>query len=264
MSQGPQGGFAAATPPQATTLHTDDNGLRTGDAVVTVAGQAVPVYFAAPHGVASPPIVLVVQEIFGVHEHIRDVTRRLAKLGYLAVAPELYVRQGDPRSIPTIDELREKIISKVPDQQVFDDLDACIDWAVAQGGDGARVGLTGFCWGGRIAWLYAARQPRLKAAVAWYGKLVGPTNALSPRHPVDVAIGLLAPVLGLYGEQDGGIPLDTVHQMQELLVTGGTPSHIVVYPGAGHAFFADYRPSYHAPSAQAAWSELEAWLARWL
>jgi carboxymethylenebutenolidase len=264
MNQGPQGGFAAATPPQPTTIHTDDVGLRTGDATVTVGAQALPVYFAAPQGDGPFPVVLVVQEIFGVHEHIRDVARRLAKLGYLAVAPELYFRQGDPRTLASIDELRAKIISKVPDEQVFDDLDACIDWAVAQGGDAGRIGLTGFCWGGRIAWLYAARQPRLKAVVAWYGKLIGPSNALNPRHPTDVAIGLLAPVLGLYGEQDGGIPLDTVHQMQELLVTGGTPSHIVVYPGAGHAFYADYRPSYHAPSAEAAWGELKAWFARWL
>lgn len=257
-------GFAAATPPQATTIHTDDTGLACRDVTIDSKGDRLPAYVAAPQGAGPHPVVIVVQEIFGVHEHIRDVARRLAHVGCMAVAPELYFRQGDPSAVASIEELREKIISRVPDEQVFDDLDATLDWAVANGGDESRLALTGFCWGGRIAWLYAARQPRLKAAVAWYGKLVGPINAMLTRQPLDVAIGIQIPVLGLYGAEDAAIPLDTVTEMQQNLVTGGSPSEIIVYPGAGHAFYADYRPTYHATSAQDGWRRLREWFARWV
>jgi carboxymethylenebutenolidase len=223
---------------------------------------SLPGYRSAPTRRGPHPIVLVVQEIFGVHEHIRDVTRRLAKLGYLAVAPELYFRQGDPSQYQQIDELREKIVSKVPDEQVLDDLDATLAWARHNGGDATRLGITGFCWGGRIVWLYAAHQPRLKAGVAWYGRLTGPTNALQPRHPVDVAGRLQAPVLGLYGGQDASIPLEHVEQMRASLREANSASQVLVYPDAGHAFYADYRPSYRREAADDGWLRLQAWFAQ--
>jgi carboxymethylenebutenolidase len=207
--------------------------------------------------------VLVVQEIFGVHEHIRDVVRRLAKLGYLAVAPELYHRQGDPAQYTDIDELREKIVSRVPDEQVMADLDVAYAWARANGGDGSRLGITGFCWGGRITWLYAAHQPRLKAAAAWYGRITGPTSPLQPRHPLDVADELKAPVLGLYGGQDSGIPLEHVEQLRARLRQVRSASQVWVYPEAPHAFFADYRASYRPDAAEDGWQRLKDWFAQY-
>jgi len=207
-------------------------------------------------------VVLVVQEIFGVHEHIRDVARRLAHLGCFAIAPELYFRQGDPTRAQSIEQLRDDIVSKVPDEQVLADLDATLAWSIGHGGDATRVGVTGFCWGGRITWLYAAHQPAVKAAVAWYGRLAGPSNALQPRHPLDVALSLKAPVLGLYGGQDSGIPVGQVEQMRHALHEEGSTSQIVLYPGAPHAFHADYRPSYRAEAARDGWQRLQQWFAR--
>ncbi|HEX5125433.1 MAG TPA: dienelactone hydrolase family protein, partial [Rhodocyclaceae bacterium] len=260
----PAHAFAAAVQPVAqTTIQTDTQGLAADDVVIHTGSGDLPAYRAvpavAPANGDKHPVILVVQEIFGVHEHIRDVARRLAKLGYLAIAPELYFRQGDPSKIDSIDELREKVISKVPDTQVLDDLDACVAWAAANNGDVDRLGMTGFCWGGRITWLYAARQPRLKAAVAWYGKLVGPTHALSPKNPIDVAAQLKAPVLGLYGGKDQAIPLESVETMQMALNASANPSTIHVYPDAGHAFLADYRPNYHQSSAEDGWRRMQAW-----
>jgi len=209
------------------------------------------------------PVILVVQEIFGVHEHIKDVCRRLAKQGYLAIAPELYARQGDPRQYANIQELLDQVVNKVPDTQVLADLDACAEWARAQEGDGARLGITGFCWGGRITWLYAAHNPQVKAGVAWYGRVVGAPSELNPKHPIDVAGALKGPVLGLYGGQDQGIPQASLEQMRKALAASGNAaslaSTIHVYPDAPHAFNADYRPSYRAPEAADAWVRLLAW-----
>ncbi|GAA5785312.1 carboxymethylenebutenolidase [Chitiniphilus shinanonensis] len=259
MTQAPTpAGFAHATPPvTATLIVTDDAGLETGD----IRLGEIDAYFARPQGAGPFPVVLVVHEIFGVHEHIRDVVRRFAKAGYLAVAPELFQRQGDVRQLGEFDQIRP-VVARVADEQIFADLDAALDWAVAHGGDAARVALNGFCWGGRIAWLYAARQPRLRAAVAWYGRLVGEATANQPRFPADVAAELQVPVLGLYGGRDSGIPLDTVAAFQAALRAAGDPSEIHVYPEAGHAFYADYRPNYHAASAQDGWQRTLAWFRR--
>jgi carboxymethylenebutenolidase len=247
MNERAQGnGFAAAAQPVAaqTMIVTDTEGLTAGTIELDVGGQAVPVYRAQPAGKSGLPIVLVISEIFGVHEHIADVARRFAKQGYLALAPDLFLRQGDPSTIAEIPRLMKEIVSQVPDAQVMGDLDACVAWAVQNGGDAARLGVTGFCWGGRITWLYAAHNPQVKAGVAWYGRLLGGTNPKQPQHPVDVAPSLTVPVLGLYGARDTGIPLDTVEAMKAALARGTSGSAFVVYPDAGHNFYADYRPGY--------------------
>ncbi|AKJ29403.1 dienelactone hydrolase family protein [Caldimonas brevitalea] len=255
--------FATAVQPVAadTVILTPADGLVAGLVQIATPTGDLPAYRAAPDRPGPHPVVLVIQEIFGVHEHIRDVARRLAHLGYLAVAPELYFRQGDAARAPSIERLREDIVAKVPDVQVLADLDATLAWATAQGGDADRVAVTGFCWGGRITWLYAAHQPAVKTGVAWYGRLTGPTSELAPRHPLDVAATLKAPVLGLYGGQDTGIPLAHVEQLQAALAQAGSPSKIHVYPDAPHAFFADYRPSYRAEAAADGWQRLQRWLA---
>ena len=255
-------GFALAVQPvhAQTVITTDSGGLEVGDAAIAVAGGDLPVYFARPAGGARLPTVLVVQEIFGVHEHIRDLCRRLAKVGYLAIAPELYFRVGDPSKTDSIPAILDNIVARVPDAQVMADLDACAAWAPAKGGDPDRLAITGFCWGGRITWLYAAHNPRLKAAVAWYGKLDGAPTNMTPRHPVDIAGRLLAPVLGLYGGQDQGIPLKDVEAMRAALAKAGSRSEIVVYPDAPHAFNADYRPSYRAAEAADGWQRLLTWI----
>lgn len=256
-------GFAAAVlPVTAQTIKTDAQGLEVGEVSVPVGDFKMPAYRAQPVGVKNPPVILVISEIFGVHEHIADVARRFAKQGYLAIAPELFVRQGDAGSYGEIAKLQAEVIMKVPDEQVMRDLDACVAWAKAQGGDTARLGITGFCWGGRITWLYAAHNPGLKAGVAWYGRLVGNSVPLQPRHPVDLAGQLHAPVLGLYGGQDQGIPLDTVDKMKAALAQGSAAarrSEFHVYPEAPHAFHADYRPSYRKEAADDGWKRCLAW-----
>jgi carboxymethylenebutenolidase len=249
----------AAQPVSGSAIRTPDTGLICGDASVPTPTGPLPAYRAMPEHRVPHPIVLVVQEIFGLHEHIRDVTRRLARLGYLAIAPDLYSRQGDPRQYADIDELREKIVSKVPDEQVVGDLDAALEWARQNGGDGSRLGITGFCWGGRIVWLYAAHQPKLKAGVAWYGRLTGPKTALQPRHPVDVAAQLKAPVLGLYGGEDPSIPPEHVERLRDALRAANSASQVLVYPDAPHAFYADYRPSYRREAAEDGWQRMQAW-----
>ncbi|MGE5503288.1 MAG: dienelactone hydrolase family protein [Actinomycetota bacterium] len=255
-------GYALATRPAAAgAIATDAKGLHAGTVMIPTTTGEMPGYAAMPAGKGPHPAVLVVQEIFGVHEYIRDICRRLAKLGYLAVAPELYFRQGDPSTIPDIPTLLSTLVSKVPDAQVLADLDASARWAEANGADPARMGITGYCWGGRIAWLYAAHNPRLKAAVAWYGRLVGEATPNTPRHPIDVAAGLSVPVLGLYGGADTGIPLDTVERMKQGLKAGTSGSDIVVYPDAPHAFHADYRPSYREAPAKDGWVRLQSWFA---
>lgn len=256
-------GFAAAVlPVTAQTLKTDAQGLEVGEVSVPVGDFKMPAYRAQPAGAKNPPVILVISEIFGVHEHIADVARRFAKQGYLAIAPELFVRQGDAGSYGEIAKLQAEVIMKVPDEQVMRDLDACVAWAKSQGGDTARLGITGFCWGGRITWLYAAHNPGLKAGVAWYGRLVGNSVPLQPRHPVDLAGQLHAPVLGLYGGQDQGIPLDTVDKMKAALAQGSAAarrSEFHVYPEAPHAFHADYRPSYRKEAADDGWKRCLAW-----
>ena len=257
-------GYAAAAMPimAQTAIKTSSDGLTVGEVQLTVNGTSVPVYRAAPAGKTGLPVVLVLSEIFGVHEHIADVARRFARAGYLALAPELFVRQGDAQSYGEIAKLMAEVIAKVPDAQVMADLDACIDWAAANGGDVNKVGVTGFCWGGRKTWLYAAHQKRVKAGVAWYGRLVGQASELTPRHPVDVATQLNGPVLGLYGSADTGIPLETVEQMKTALARGNAASkasQFVVYPDAPHAFHADYRPSFRKEAAEDGWKRCLAW-----
>lgn len=260
-------GFALAVQPiTAATITTDTAGLTAGEVKIPVTDGVIPGYRAMPTTGKNFPIVLVVQEIFGVHEHIKDLCRRLAKLGYLAVAPELYARQGDVSQISNFQEIISKVVSKVPDAQVMADLDATAAWAASNGGDGARLAITGFCWGGRIVWLYAAHNSRLKAGAAWYGRLVGQPSELTPKHPVDVAKDLKAPVLGLYGGKDQGIPLDTVEKMRAALKAGSKAaqqSDIVVYPNAGHGFHADYRPSYSEADAKDAWQKMLEWFRKY-
>jgi carboxymethylenebutenolidase len=255
-------GFAAATLPVAaqSVIKTDTAGLSTGSFSLSVDGQAVPVYRAQPEGKSNLPVILVVSEIFGVHEHIADVARRFAKQGYLALAPDLFVRQGDASKVADIPTLMKDIVSRTPDAQVMGDLDACVAWAAKNGGKIDKLGITGFCWGGRITWLYSAHNPAVKAGVAWYGRLVGDKTANTPRHPVDIANGLKAPVLGLYGGKDAGIPLASVEQMKAALAEAGSKSAFVVYPDSGHAFHADYRPSYVEADAKDGWKRCLGWL----
>ena len=259
-------GFALAVQPVAaqTMITTDTKGLTAGEVQIpTKDGKQMPAYRAVPAKGKNYPVVLVVEEIFGVHEHIKDICRRFAKLGYLAIAPDLFMRQGDPSGMTNIQEIIGKVISKVPDQQVLSDLDATLDWAEKQKGDTKKTAVTGFCWGGRITWLYAAHQPKVKAGAAWYGVLARPASELQPKHPVDIAGSLRTPVLGLYGEKDNGIPLDTVEKMRAALKTGGSASEIIVYPAAPHGFHADYRESYRKADAEDAWKLLLAWFKKY-
>lgn len=264
MARGVGTGFAAAVLPALaqTAIKTSSEGLVAGEVTIPVGDFNMPAYRAAPAGRTGLPLVVVVSEIFGVHEYIADVARRFAKAGCFAVAPELFVRQGDAGSYGEIGKLIAEIISKVPDTQVMGDLDATVAWAKGQGADTARTGVTGFCWGGRITWMFAAHNPSVKAGVAWYGRLSGAPNSMSPTNPVDVAGKLHGPVLGLYGGQDAGIPLDTVEQMKKALAAGSPAakkSEIVVYPDAPHAFHADYRPSYRQAAAEDGWKRALAW-----
>ena len=228
---------------------------------IPVKDGTVPAYRAAPEKGGPFPVVLVVQEIFGVHEHIKDVCRRLAKLGYYAIATEMYARQGDVSGLTDFQEIL-KIVQKVPDAQVMSDLDATVAYAKGTGkADTAKLGITGFCWGGRIVWLYSAHNPDLKAGVAWYGRLVasGPASELQPKYPVDVVASLKAPILGLYGEKDTGIPVASVEKMRAALKDANKTGEIVLYPDTPHAFYADYRPSYRKPAADDGWKRLQAW-----
>lgn len=260
-------GFALGVQPvmAQTAVSTSADGLTVGEISVAAQGGAMVAYRAQPAGAANMPVILVVQEIFGVHEYIKDVCRRFARLGYLAIAPELFARQGDPRQYSAIPDLMTNIVSKVPDSQVMADLDACVAWAKANGGDVSRLGITGFCWGGRVTWLYSAHNPQVKAGVAWYGRLASPVTANNPKHPVDIAGELKAQVLGLYGGADQGIPLETVEKMRTALAQGSEAarrSEIRVYDGAPHAFHADYRPSYRKPEADDGWERMLAWFKR--
>jgi carboxymethylenebutenolidase len=258
-------GFALAVQPvSAQTIHTDSHGLTEGEEQIPTQDGHIPGYRAMPAKGRNFPVVLVVQEIFGVHEHIRDVCRRFAKQGYFAVAPELYARQGDVSKMTDISEIMSQVVSKVPDAQVMSDLDAAVAFADKSGhADIARLGVTGFCWGGRIVWLYAAHNTHVKAAAAWYGHLVGPTDPLHPLNPIDVAAVLTVPVLGLYGGLDQSITADSIAQMQAKLKAAGKQSEIIVYPDAGHGFHADYRPSYNAKDAADGDRRLKAWFKKY-
>ncbi|MCP1547748.1 MULTISPECIES: dienelactone hydrolase family protein [Methylorubrum] len=255
-------GFALAAQPVAaqTTITTDTSGLIAGEVKIPTGDGEIPAYRAMPSEGGPFPTILVVQEIFGVHEHIKDVCRRLAKLGYVALAPELYARQGDVSGLTNIQQIVSEVVSKVPDAQVMGDLDAAVAYAKGTGkADTARLGITGFCWGGRITWLYAAHNSSVKAGVAWYGRLVGDSSALTPKHPVDVAADLKAPVLGLYGGADQGIPVATIDRMKEACRAAGKTCEFIVFPDAPHAFHADYRPSYRAEPARDGWKRLQDW-----
>jgi carboxymethylenebutenolidase len=257
-------GFAAAVLPTLSqaAITTDTDGIDAGTVQMMVGDQAVPVYRAQPSGGRQLPVVLIVSEIFGVHQYIADIARRFAKLGYLALAPDLFVRQGDPMKYASIPELIKEVIAKVPDEQVMQDLDACVAWAYRHNGDTSRLAVTGFCWGGRITWMYAAHNPQVKAGAAWYGRLVQDKNPLQPQHPVDIAAQLKVPVLGLYGGKDAGIPLESVEQMRAALDKGHSHSEIRVYQDAGHGFHADYRPSYVEGDAHDGWQRCIAWFRR--
>ena len=254
-------GFALATQPvmAQTAIKTDSDGLIAGEIKVPVADGEMAAYRAQPATGSNFPVVLVVSEIFGVHEYIADVCRRLAKLGYLAIAPELFARYGDPRKMSNVQEILSGVVAKVPDAGVMSDLDACTAWATKNGGDTARLGITGFCWGGRITWLYAAHNPKVKAGVAWYGKIDSPATDLTPKHPIDLAAQIKPAVLGLYGGKDQGIPVDDVEAMADALKKAGARSQLHLYPDAGHAFHADYRPTYRKAEADDGWKRLQAW-----
>lgn len=268
MRHGLSHGFAlAVTPIAGTVLATTADGLEAGEVRIPTAQGEIPAYRAIPTGDPKHklPVLLVVHEIFGVHEHIKDLCRRFAKLGYLAIAPELFVRQGDASRYSDMKQLVQEVVSKAPDAQVVGDLDATVAWAATQPrADVSRLGLTGFCWGGRIAWLYAAHQRTLKASVAWYGKLVGERDALHPKFPLDLAEDVKAPVLGLYGGKDQGIPQETIEQMKAALKASKSPAarqcDFHTYPDAGHAFAADYRPSYRKADAEDGFRRMHAWL----
>ncbi len=261
-------GYAATAMPimAQTAIKTSSEGLAEGEEIYDVAGSTVPFYYAAPAGKENLPVILVVQEIFGVHAYIADTCRRFAKAGYLAIAPDLYARQGDASKYTDIAKLMAEVVSKVPDEQVLGDLDGAVEWAGNNGGNLDKVGITGFCWGGRITWLYAEQSKNVKAGVAWYGRLVGTPSELTPKHPLDLAADLKAPVLGLYGGQDSGIPVSTVNQMKEALAAAAAKgnkaakaSEFVVYPDAPHAFHADYRPSYRKEAAADGFQRALAW-----
>ncbi|QTD44544.1 dienelactone hydrolase family protein [Ottowia testudinis] len=264
-------GYAAATMPimAQTAIKTPADGLTAGEVAIDVGGFKMPAYRAQPAGKTGLPVVLVLSEIFGVHEYIADTARRFAHAGYLAIAPELFVRQGDAQSYGEMSKLMSEVIAKVPDDQVLADLDGAVTWAAAHGGNTDKLAVTGFCWGGRQTWLYAAHNPKVKAGVAWYGRLVGDSTALTLKHPVDVAVKLKAPVLGLYGGADTGIPLDTVEKMKSALAEAAVKgnaaaraSKFVVYPDAPHAFHADYRPSFRKEAAEDGWKRALAWFKR--
>jgi carboxymethylenebutenolidase len=259
-------GYAATAMPimAQTAIKTSTEGLSAGEGIYDMQGFSVPFYYAAPAGKKNLPVILVVQEIFGVHEYIADTCRRFAKAGYLAIAPDLYARQGDAAKYTDIGKLIAEVVNKVPDEQVMADLDGAVAWASENGGNVKKVGITGFCWGGRITWLYAEHSKAVKAGVAWYGRLVGTPSALTPKHPLELAANLKAPVLGLYGGQDGGIPLTTVNEMKDALAAAkgnkaAAASEFVVYPQAPHAFHADYRPSYRKEAAEDGFQRALAW-----
>ena len=257
-------GFAiSARPISARVITTDSESLVAGEVKIPVADGEIPAYRARPATGRNFPLVLVVQEIFGVHEHIQDICRRLGKLGYMAIAPELYARQGDVSQLSSIQEIISQVVSKVPDDQVMSDLDATVAWAKNSGQANIdKLAITGFCWGGRIVWLYSYHNPKVKAGVAWYGRLVGESTSLTPKYPLDIAEELQVPILGLYGGSDTYIPNDTVEQMRRVLDAGDSRSEILLYDNTPHGFHADYRPTYRKDQAEDGWERLRDWFKR--
>ena len=260
------GYVAAAEPVMAQAIKTDFEGIQAGEVTFMSKDFQMSAYVSRPKKVpkAGLPVIIVISEIFGVHEYIADVTRRFAKLGYLAIAPELFARAGDPSSLGTLAEIMKEIVAKTPDAQVMDDLNATLAWVGKNGGDLKRVGITGFCWGGRITWLASAQIPQIKAGVAWYGRLVGEKTANSPLHPIDLAAQMKAPVLGLYGGADVGISVESINQMKVALAAAkdnqaAQAASFEIYPDAPHAFHADYRPSYREAPAKDGWARCAAW-----
>lgn len=256
---------AAVSPIQAQTrIVTDDKGLVVGEVKIPVSDGEIPAYRAMPDKKNGKfPVVLVIHEIFGVHEWIQDVCRRFAKLGYMAIAPALYARQGEVKDLKDSREINRQVYQKIPDKQSMSDLDSTVVWASKNSGNTKKLSITGFCWGGRITWLYSAHNPKVKAGAAWYGRLTptpnSPVNELQPTTPIDHVKELKVPVLGLYGGLDKGITVDSVTRMQEALKKEKSKSEIVLYPNADHGFHADYRPSYNKEASEDAWKKLLAW-----
>ncbi|WGJ16574.1 dienelactone hydrolase family protein [Methylocapsa sp. D3K7] len=252
----------AAGPVRAAAIKTGTEGLSAGMAAVKVPGGEMPLYFARPGAATKPPVILVAMEVFGLHEHIKDVTRRLAKLGAFAVAPDTYFRLGDLAKISEPAQVMP-LTARKPDQELFADLDATVAWAKSQGGDTDRLGIIGFCRGGRTVWLYATHNAGLKAGVAFYGSLTDAPSAAMPKNAFELADEVTAPVLGLYGEEYTGITPDQVEAMKKKLEAAGKTAKFKVYPGAGHGFFADYRQSYRADAAQDAWRQMQDWFVKY-
>jgi carboxymethylenebutenolidase len=257
MMTGLIAGFTLATTRvEAQAIHTDTTGLEAGDTKIPVADGFLPAYFARPAGPGPFPVVIVVEEIFGVHEYIKDTCRRLAKLGYLAVSSELYAREGDLSTMTDVATIFREVISKAPDATMLSDLDATASWAGANHGDLSRFGVTGFCRGGRSVWMFAEHNPQLKAAVAWYGPVLSPTSPIQPTTATDHADGLLCPLLGLYGEKDPSIKVADVQAAAAKARAAGKSVEIVIYPNSAHAFHADYRPSYVKADAEDGWARM--------
>ena len=257
-------GFTLATVrAEAQAIHTGTEGLVAGEVQIPTADGNIPAYFARPEGAGPFPTVLVIEEIFGVHEYIKDTCRRFAKAGYLAVAPELYARQGDLSKMTDVQQIVREVISKAPDAQAMGDLDATAKWAAQNHGNPAKLAITGFCRGGRVTWLYAAHNPNLKAAVAWYGPLGGATSEIQPKTVLDMADQIKVPLLGLYGGKDGSIPVEQVRAAEAKAKAAGKTVEIVIYPDAGHAFHADYRPSYVKDAAEDGWKQTLAWFRKY-
>ncbi len=259
-------GYAlAASPVSAQAIKTDFNGLKCSDETITYGDSKLPIYVAKPEKASGPlPVMIVVSEIFGVHEYIADVAHRFAKLGYLAIAPEFFYRAGNPQQVGSMAQLMSDIVSKTPDQQVLQDVEETMKWAKEHGGHATRIGINGFCWGGRVVWLSCEKVRGIKAGVAWYGRLTGEKTPNFPNTPIELANQLKAPVLGLYGAKDAGISVSTVSQMQNTLHQLKTnraaqQSEFILYSAAGHAFHADYRATYVPAAAKDGWEKATAW-----
>ena len=253
-SSGAAAGYTLAAGPviAQTIVTTPAEGLVAGDVTILAGDRDIPGYRARPSSGSAWPVVVVCQEIFGLHEYIKDVCRRLAREGYLAVAPDYYVRQGDPKTAENV-QAAAAIAMRKPDDELFRDLDATCAWAASDGGNGEKLAIIGFCRGGRNVWAYAAQNPRLKAGVAWYGPVAGQPSALTPRAPLELVADIKCPILGLYGEADTGIPVDGLRTMETRMREAGKRFTLVIYPGAPHGFHADYRPSYREDPAKAGW-----------
>lgn len=249
----------ATTRVEAQVIKTDMEGIEAGEVKIPVADGELPGYYARPKGAGPFPIIVVIEEIFGVHEYIKDVCRRFAKAGYAAVAPELYARLGDLSKMTDSAAIFRDVISKAPDATLLDDLDHAVAFAEKNHGNGAKLGVTGFCRGGRNVWMYAAHNPKLKAAVAWYGPIMATPSAIQPKTPMDIAGEIHCPLLGLYGGKDAGIKVEDVLAAQAKARAAGKTVEIQIFPDAPHGFHADYRPSYRADAATTGWVRAIAW-----